>query len=133
MREVYKKQLNIIGNKTGRNHATVIHGITNAKNWILFDEGFREKYNYVLHLVDIYNETFERYMTYEDLVEENDLLKEKIISLTLNTELLQDEADKLNHKGSKFEKLFNRIQNQFSGTESLASNIINKFLNGLPV
>lgn len=133
MRDVYKKHLQTIGQKTNRTHASVINGVKNARDWIEIDHCFRNKYNEALSLVNSYNKTFEAYLPEDELAEQNFLLKQKIKLLTLQVNVLQKSIDAMERKGQPFKDLFIRIEHQFSDDSELANGLINKFLNGISV
>ena len=133
MRDVYNKNLQTIGRRTNRTHATVINGVVNAGDWVKIDPSFKVKYKQVLELVESYNRTFKTYTPEDELAEENISLKKRNKLLTLQLEVVNREIDTIKRKGRPFEGLFCRIEHQFKGDEGAANVLINKFLNGISV
>ena len=128
-RKKYGSTFEQIGRSIGKNHATVMHGIEIFNNLIASSRDFREKVGEVELCVlggdiSLDNDSYD----IDELISENKKLKTEINKLTLKTETLEHEVDKV----YRFKSIMERLQYQVPrGKELEVEKQINRFLNGL--
>jgi hypothetical protein len=133
----FNYSLEKIGKEVRRDHATVIHGLSNVDMWIEKDRIFREKYELVLKY---FKEKIDgpEYITTEmgnEIITENAILKsanailvDKLYSLSLQMELLEHQVEKYN----KFGSILDRITQQVPVQKIPAfEQKLNRFMNGI--
>lgn len=132
MKELYGKSLSSIGRRVNRTHASVINGLRNIDNWMVYDVELKQKYDSIMLQIIDTNKEIEEYLSYEEILDQNISLRSDVQNLSLTIQSLEKELNRRVVKEYRFEILFDRIEHQIpKGKEHMANMKINQFLNGL--
>ena len=120
-----------IGGYLGKDHATILHYITNLESYLKTDEDFREKYDTVVNEYDNKEESVYD-IPDDELISEIFRLRRLNKSLYLENNALKREAKKLEVYPERMKNIHRLVQERTRvGTEKKIEIKLNHFYNGV--